>query len=219
VCNTLELVGDLTENKDGSIDSLTTYTFYVRAACARAPRAHKPAGTRWNRVRARATPPCDRRALRRVSCGAHLSVHRSPTRSPTFAKAMRTLILRLPPSPPPSSGESLGSAGAGVRSTLLFTPTAPPSDASAISLELAVLKVPPACDSDRNGRSGKQDAGADDQRGALKARADAEMPDFDIVSAPANLGAGRAVAAGTPPPLQGRLRARAATYRVNLDAL
>jgi hypothetical protein len=129
---------------------------------------------------------------------------------------MRVLFLRVPLSPPPSSGES---AGAGVRSTLLFTPAASPSDASAISHELAVLKVSPVRDGDRNARRGEADAGADEECGALKARADTEMPGFDLVAAPANLGAGGAEGTEAPPPLQGRLRARAATYRMNLDAL
>jgi hypothetical protein len=132
---------------------------------------------------------------------------------------MRALVLRVPPSPPPSSGESLGSAGAHVGSALLFTPAASPSDASAISLELAVLKAPPARNGDRIAPGGKTDSGRDDKQGALKACEDAEMPCFDGASAPENLGVGVAVGAEAPFPLQGRFRARAATHRVNLDAL
>jgi hypothetical protein len=136
--------------------------------------------------------------------------------SPTFAKAVRMLVLHATPSAP-SLGDSRGDAGVGVGSTVIFTPAVTPSEAGTIGLD--IVKMPTARDRDGETRRTDEDAGADDEPcGARKSSVHA-MPGFEIMSAPASLGAGATVGTAIPPPLQDRLRARAAGHRVNLDAL
>jgi hypothetical protein len=122
---------------------------------------------------------------------------------------VRTLILRVPPPLRPASGNPFGAAGAGVGSPLASAP----GEANAMSIRLAVLKMPVA----RDGEGGPADADLDGcERGTSLSKTSVHVvPSI----APTILGAGAGAAPAPPPALQNRLCTRMAEHRVNVDAL